>query len=286
VKIVGLFMVKNEDVYIEQAIRNVVDFCDIIYVDDNESTDRTPQILKRLEKEFHHLHVRSIADTIESNEKLVPYFGTHTWVFAVDGDEIYDRDRLPEMRRRLEAGEFDDWWLVLGNCLHVAKINDDRSRAEGYLAPPSSSMTKLYNFSLIDDFPIKDERLHGTPVFKDGGDAPSKWFYFCRNQTWEDSCFRCVHTAFVDRTSKPKDQKRILGVRLNPPQIYTLKKIWKDNRFFYALPRAIKLVIEIILGMDSRQKRYKSGPRVTKDVSGFFVPETTQSSPPQGSTVP
>lgn len=272
-------MVKNEDVYIEQAVRNVVDFCDVIYVDDNGSTDRTPEILQRLEQEFEHLHVRSIEDTIESNEKLIPYFGTDTWVFAVDGDEIYDRNRLPEMRRRLEAGEFDDWWLVLGNCLHVTNIAEDRSQAEGYLAPPSSSMTKLYNFSLIEDFPIKDERLHGTPVFKDGGDAPSKWLYFCRDQTWEESCFRCVHTAFVERTSKPKDQKRVWGVRLNPPQIYTLKKIWKDYGFFYALPRAAKLVIEIMLGIDSRQKRYKSGKRVSKPVSEFFPIESTRSQP-------
>jgi hypothetical protein len=269
-------MVKNEDVYIEQAIRNVVEFCDIIYVDDNESTDQTSLILERLEREITHLHVRTISDTIESNEKLVPYFGTDTWVFAVDGDEIYDRNRLPEMRRRLESGEFDNWWLVLGNCLHVTRIDEARSQAEGYLAPPSSSMTKLYNFSLIKDFPIKDERLHGTPVFKDGGDAPSKWYYFCRNQSWDDSCFRCVHTAFVKRTSKPHDQKRVFGVRLNPPQIYTLKKIWKDNSFFYAFPRAVKLVVEIILGIDSRQKRYKSGPRVTKSVSEFFVNKATE----------
>ena len=272
-KIVGIFMVKNEDVYIEQAIRNVVDFCDIIYVDDNMSTDNTTQILRKLESEFEHVHVRQIEDTIKSNDNLVQYIGTQTWVFAVDGDELYDRKRLVEMKRRLISGEFDQWWLILGNCLHVTKIDQQLQKATGYQAPPSSPMTKLYNFSLISSFPIKDERLHGTPVFKDGGDAPSKWLWFCRENSWEESCFRCLHVAFVQRSSTPKSESRFLGVRLNPPQIYSLKKIWRDYSFFYAFPRAAKQVVEILLGIDTRNQRYKKGKKHSHSTKSFFENE-------------
>lgn len=269
-KIVGLFMVKNEDIYIEQAVRNVVEFCDVIYVDDNGSTDRTMEILQSLAVEFAHIQVRTITDTIESNDNLIQYFGTDTWVFAVDGDEIYDKKRLVEMRKRILAGDFDQWWLILGNCIHVTQIQEDRSLATGYIAPPCSSMTKLYNFSLIDDFPISDERLHGTPVFKDGGDAPSKWYRYCDEQSWEESIFRCVHTAFVERTSKPESQKRFMGARLNPPEIYAIKKIWRDHSFFYALPRVIKSLVTMSLGAGSRVKRYKRGRKTTKNVAEFF----------------
>ena len=269
-KVVGIFLVKNEDVYIEQAIRNVAEFCDLIYVDDNQSTDNTPAILQSLAGEFKHLKVRTIEDTVQSNENLVQYFGTDTWIFAVDGDELYDKSGLARYRKRLESGEFDKSWLILGNCLHVTEINSQRKTAKGFMAPPSKSMTKLYNFSLIDDFPVTDERLHGTPVFKDGGDAPSRWLHLYKDVSWEESDFRCLHTAFVTRTSTPKSQARVMGIRLNPPQIYTLKKIWKDYSFFYALPRAVKLLVEIVLRRDSRVQRYKLGSKIEKDTSSFF----------------
>lgn len=269
-QIIGLFLVKNEDIYIERAVLNVLEFCDRIFIDDNESTDDTHSILLRLAERYEKIELRTIGDTIESNERLVPYFGSDTWIFAVDGDEIYDRHGLKVLKQRMAAGEFDDWFLILGNCFHVVEISPDKKMAHGYFSPPSKSMTKLYNFSLIEDFPVQDERLHGTPVFKDGGDAQSRWLHFYKSHHWQESCFRCVHTAFVQRTSKPAAQKQVFGIRLNPPQIYTLKKIWRDHSFLYALPRAAKQLAEIVLGIDSRVKRYKVGKRQKLDVSDFF----------------
>ena len=269
-KIAGIFMVKNEDVYIEQAIRNVVNFCDIIYVDDNGSTDQTPQIVAKLADEFEHIHVRTIKDTIESNDNLVQYFGTDTWVFAVDGDELYDKDGLVRFRKRLEDGEFDKYWLIFGHAFHVHKFNSETKIAEGYLGPPCNVPSKLYNFSLIKDFPITNERLHGVPVFKDGGDAESKFIRIGEKCEWQDGDFRFVHTAFVQRTSQPHKQTRIFGFRLNPPQIYLLRKLWKEKGIVFALVRSAKLFIDILIGNDSRKKRYSLGPRITKDVSDFF----------------
>lgn len=270
-QIIGLFMVKNEDVYIEQAIRNVVDFCDKIYVDDNGSSDQTIPIVERLQKEFSHIHLRSIEDTLESNENLIQYFGTDTWIFAVDGDEIYDKPRLVEMRERLEKGEFDDWWLIHGNCLHVTKIAEDRSKATGFMSPPSRSMTKLYNFSMITDFPITDERLHGIPVFKNSQEDIKKRLELFNQYSWEESFFRCVHTAFVTRTSNPETQTSLFGVRLNPPQIHVLKKLWYKSSIFYSVPRIAKLLLEVLFRKDVRIARYRQGTKTTKDVSEFFV---------------
>jgi len=270
-QVVGIFMIKNEDVYIEQAILNVVDFCDVIYVEDNESTDGTPEILQRLADKFKHIHVRTISDTKESNEHLVQYFDTDTWVFAVDGDELYDPDGLREMRDRLEAGEFDDWWMIYGNCLHINKFDHETYQAKGYLSPPSKSMTKLYNFSLISDFPITDERLHGHPVFKVGPqETKSRKLHLLNQKTWDNAFFRCAHMAFVQRTSKPQTQKTLFGLRLNPPQIYTLKKIWREHGVFYALPRTIKLMLQLISGRDSRTQHYKQGGLKTINIKEFL----------------
>ena len=57
-QIVGSVLVRNEDVFVEQSIRNVVAFCDRIHAVDHVSTDRTWEILRSLAQEFDHLDVR------------------------------------------------------------------------------------------------------------------------------------------------------------------------------------------------------------------------------------
>jgi hypothetical protein len=47
-KIIGSVLVRNEDLYVEQAIRNVVDFCDRIHVVDHVSDDGTSEIVRAL----------------------------------------------------------------------------------------------------------------------------------------------------------------------------------------------------------------------------------------------
>ena len=46
-QIVGIVLVRNEDVFVEQAIRNVAAFCDRIHALDHVSTDRTWDIAQR-----------------------------------------------------------------------------------------------------------------------------------------------------------------------------------------------------------------------------------------------
>lgn len=269
-KIIGICMIRNEDVFIEQAIRNVVEFCDQIYVDDNMSTDNTPGILERLAQEFSHVAVRRIKDTVESNDMLEQYMGTDTWVLAVDGDELYDPAGLSRFRRRLEAGEFDRYWMIYGNVLHCSKLDHRRTTADGHLSPPSYSMTKLYNFSMINKWPIVNERLHGTPVFKpELQEIPSK-LSLNEAVTWDDAEFRCLHTAFIKRSSKEKSNWKTFGVRLNPPQLYVFVKTWKQHGWFYALPRNIKYALTLIFRTDDKRRRYQKGPKVKKEVGCFF----------------
>ena len=51
-QIVGIVLVRNEDVFVEQAIRNVAAFCDRIHAVDHVSTDGTWEILRRLDREL------------------------------------------------------------------------------------------------------------------------------------------------------------------------------------------------------------------------------------------
>ena len=49
-RIVGSVLVHNEDLFVEQAIRNVAAFCDRIHVVDHLSSDRTQAVLYALRR--------------------------------------------------------------------------------------------------------------------------------------------------------------------------------------------------------------------------------------------
>ncbi|MCI5221393.1 MAG: glycosyltransferase, partial [Candidatus Electrothrix sp. AR4] len=58
--IIGIVLVKNEDVFIEQILRNIIAFCDEIIVADNLSSDQTASTVQRLQSRFDKIRYRSI----------------------------------------------------------------------------------------------------------------------------------------------------------------------------------------------------------------------------------
>jgi len=152
-RIVGVILIRNEDLFIERVIRNVLDFCDWIHVADHRSTDGTPAILRRLAAEQPKLEYRVVSHPSESHDMIAGYAGTPTWVMGVDGDEVYDPERLARLRRELLAGAYDGCFKLLGNVLNVRRLDLERKVAQGYLAPPCRSMVKLYNFNAIEAWP-------------------------------------------------------------------------------------------------------------------------------------
>jgi glycosyltransferase involved in cell wall biosynthesis len=108
-RIAGIVLVRDEDVFVEQAVRNVSSFCDELILVDDQSRDGTPAILARLADELPHATAYSVRRAADSHELIKDRAGERLWVFAVDGDELYDPRGLSEMRARLLAGEFDDW---------------------------------------------------------------------------------------------------------------------------------------------------------------------------------
>ena len=47
-QIVGIILVRNEDVQLHRVIKNILDFCDVLIIADHQSTDTTPQIIQKL----------------------------------------------------------------------------------------------------------------------------------------------------------------------------------------------------------------------------------------------
>jgi hypothetical protein len=205
-QIVGIVLVRNEDLFVEQAIRNVVGFCDRIHAVDHVSTDRTWEILRTLEREYDHVDVRRTYRADQSHELVAGYAGTDTWVFGVDGDELYDAVRLAGFREDLLGGAYAGVFKVASNVVNCVEVDERRRAASGYPSPPSRSITKLYNFAAIEAWAGDgSERLHGgTIVFRDGYGEHSV-DNIGERLSWEETPLRCLHLCFVRRSSLDRD---------------------------------------------------------------------------------
>ena len=257
----GIILVRNEDIYVRQAALNILNFCDQIIAVDNLSDDGTAGILKSIEKESSgRLKYYCAMDSGCSHDLIAGFAGTDTWVFAVDGDEIYDPEGLTRLKSRLEQGEFNKDWVVFGNVLNIVSIETDKSRASGHLAPPCRSMTKLYNFSAIHswDGPCK-ERLHGGQITFRPGFGEQNRRDLHKDTEWDDADFRCLHMCFLRRSSK-EPEGAVPRRNIMDRHAWGWRKILKEAcRIACGLPLS-----------NWKLERYARGPLVTHPVDKFF----------------
>lgn len=205
-QIVGSVLVRNEDRFLERAIRNVAAFCDRIHAVDHSSTDATPDILRSLAGELDHLDVHQSRHSALAHELLEQYAGTPTWVIGVDGDELYDPDGLVRFRDELLGGAHADVFRLKAHVLNCDELDVERGTAGGWLAPPSRPITKLFNFAAVDSW-------KGIPEPLQGGDAVFRPGYHWEARrdlatvsTWDSDPLRCLHLCFLRRSSlDPED---------------------------------------------------------------------------------
>jgi hypothetical protein len=264
-QIVGVVLVRNEDVFVEQAIRNVAAFCDRIHAVDHVSTDGTWEILQELERAYPQLDVRRSHHAGDSHALLEPYAGTPTWVFGVDGDELYDPERLAGFRKDLLAGAYGKAFKVASNVLNCVDIDPARRNATGYLSPPSRSITKLYNFAAIDEWRGDGaERLHGGNIaFRDGYDESSV-DNIGERLAWDETPLRCLHACFLQRsTTEPlRSGDSYARPILEETQL-------QDRSLVGALKRRLRRR-GIPEASAWKREKYMRGDLVTVDASPFF----------------
>lgn len=250
-KIIGLCLVKNEDIYIERVLKNIVNFCDKVRVVDNCSTDSTLEIAKKFASNHSNVSVEQLKDISMSHNLIQEYVGTDTWVFLVDGDEIYDPHGLSRLKPLIKKGEYQKCWMLRGFFYHLVDLDKETKQGVGYLAPPSKDPNKLYNFSLLKSWKVDRE----VPVchcmtheFKNpkyhSFKLPKKKLLY-KKSSWETCMMRCVHTRMLKRSSQ-EDYDTSINGRLNISNILRGKK----NNF---------------------RKKYRIGKKREKDISDFFV---------------
>ena len=268
-RFVGSVLVRNEDAFVERAIRNVADFCDEIHVVDHESEDGTAQILHGLANELDHVHVVRSKDAGVSHRVLEPYAGTDTWVLGVDGDELYDPGALGSLRAELEAGAHADVFRLKGHVLNCEEL--DAGNAAGFMAPPSRPVTKLFNMAAVTSWTGCPERLHaGSAVFRDGYGWESMR-YLSESTSWESDALRLLHVCFLRRSSR---------AGLDPAEGRpNASETGGFRRGVLGLPARLRFRRSV---MDPRIKEYQRqgrnwkrewygrGERITVDASPFF----------------
>lgn len=259
-EIVGIFLLRNEDIFVERSVLNVLEFCDRIIVAENYSSDNTWSILQSLSKKHPKIELSQIRDVGQSHDLIAGLAGKNVWVFGVDGDEIYDPDGLKRFRRTLLSGIYDDWWSIFGNVLNVTDLSPSYEKASGYLAPPCRSITKLYNFNALEswDGPCP-ERLHGgTPVFRSGYHAGLR-LDLHSEVPWKQSDFRCLHTCFIRRSSREAGANG----RVNPAEL-------NAQDWLARLGTRLRNAVRRNSVSDWKREKYMRGDQVTLDIGVFF----------------
>ena len=214
-RIIGVGLFRDEDVFVERAVRNVFGFCDELILVDHRSRDRTPEILERLCAESPvPTSLHRVEEAGESHDLIKERAGEDVWAFGLDGDELYDPRGLERFRQMLLGGLAADAWNIRANMLHCVELDEERGLATGYLSPPAPSVSKMFNFRLIDAWDGDNpERLCDPSglVFKPGVE-PRK-HELNKEHSWEESPFRALHVCFLRRSSR----QRSGGARINIP---------------------------------------------------------------------
>ena len=262
-RIIGIGLFRDEDCFVEQAVRNVFDFCDELIAVDHRSRDGTSRILRELARDRPgRMQVRRVEEAGEANELVRPYVGGDVWVLGVDGDELYEPERLGAFRPRLLDGEFDDWYLIKGNVLHCDGVDRLSGMATGWLAPPSRSITKLFNFAALERWEGRAlEHLYGGDRTFRAGYTNDTIYYLRDHYDWAESPFRCLHVCFLTRSSKqPSHQSTRRGLL---EQGGDGRKQRIVNRARTALGRPPESAWKL--------EKYRQGPHVeVRGVAGFF----------------
>lgn len=213
-KIIGVMMVKNEDRFVGAALRNILGFCDKIIVIDTGSVDKTlERVQEIIDANYCDVTIVHEHNLIRTHSYIEHYARTDTWIFGVDGDEIYDFRGLSLLRTDLIENESINNKInrLRGKYLHVTSL--DKNMATGYMGPPSHNPTKLYNMKQVVTWPSDGVHSLFHPKTRQyvPGTRESK---LLDPDGWDNCDLKCLHMRFLTRSSLevPEEDK----VRLNP----------------------------------------------------------------------
>lgn len=271
VQIVGSVLVRNEDLFVEQSVRNVAEFCDVIHAVDHFSDDDTWEILQSLARELPHVHAQRSRNTAISHRQLEQYAGTPTWVLGVDGDELYDAHGLARLRRALESGVHAEVFRLKAHVLNCDELDRASCTASGWLAPPSRPVTKLFNFGAVESWTGSPDPLQsGEVAFRDGFEWETRRD-LASTSDWDSDPLRCLHVCFLRRSSREAADLGASGrTNLDESRAYDRGPIGTIKRRLRPPRRAAHLLELERRDTSWKQEWYARGEHVTVDATPFL----------------
>lgn len=271
VRVVGIVLVHNEDVFVERAIRNAAAACDRIHAVDHVSTDRTWHVLRTLSEELDHLGVLRSPNAADGHRELEPYAGSATWVLRIDGDHLFDPRGLQALKEDLRAGAHADVFRVRAHTFHCDELDEGSAQAWGYMAPPSRTGVQLYNLGAVTSWRGGIEPLHGgEPVFRPGY-GWEQMRDLTETADWESDPLRLLHVCFLRRSSADGEGFAAGRLNLNERGNYHRGVAGRLRRLVRAPsidPRVRQLHER---GTTWKQDKYRRGPRISVDATPFLT---------------
>lgn len=262
-RLVAIMLVRNEERFLDQAIANIHPHCDEVIIADSGSVDDTWKIASTWSQKPRVQAVR-IDHPAASHDLIRPYFGTDTWIFAVDGDEIYDPEGLQRVRECIELERWNSHWMVIGHCIHVVGFKQDSGLARGFMSPPSRSITKLYNCASIDDWSdVKEERLHGGKIHFRPGFSDRSRLDLRSKETWDEASLRCLHMCFLQRSRADRIRDGA-AARWNIAD----QNRWGPSIFYFF--QKIRINQWPLVRSAMKSDKYRRGPCVEVSTRPFF----------------
>jgi hypothetical protein len=230
IRIVGVMLVHNEDVHVGRALSNMLAFCDQVHVADHMSTDSTWEIVQAVAQQHERVDAVRVRHTADSHALVEGYAGSDTWVFGVKSNVL--------------------------NCVSV----DGGYMATGYLAPPSRSITKLFNCAAFDSWTrCYRQYMHdGEIAFRPGYERETI-VHLGERTSWEESQLRCLHVCFLRRSSLDPEDGYQEG-RASPIELGG-KRRSRLGRFLPSRSSASTW----------KQDKYRRGELVVKDATPFLA---------------
>lgn len=91
----AIYLVKNEEQFLELSLGSVRPYVSEVIVVDTGSTDKTLEIAERLGIQCHHYHWNN---DFSAARNFAATKATKEWIFFVDGDEIVDESFWPQLQ--------------------------------------------------------------------------------------------------------------------------------------------------------------------------------------------
>ncbi len=210
--ITGHTLIKNEEVWIKQALEAVLPFLDKLLVWDTGSTDATVRIIKSVQSpnlEFKECGPVDRDGLVRLRNEQIKLTKSD-WLMLVDGDEIWPKENLEKLISAMKAAKPGTIALVnrTRNCIRDLNHYLPENKGQYHIGPWSGHLNirairNLPGLKVVGSYPNEAYMLDGKKLQDQPGrlEFVDTWYYHTthlKRTSWRNSF------KVIDRVKKFK----------------------------------------------------------------------------------